>query len=119
MADPKRLPGTIFQWKAIFDMVKEGKKIDAAMLTTLAFEYATHAQWNMLPKEARGLYTLESFAGEQSPIEASENLVEDPVQSTAAIRYAAHPLTPLMILAESAEHLAELNADLTRKAGAL
>lgn len=82
-------------------------------------EYATHAQWNMLPEDARGQYTLESFAGEQPDADASIDLVKDPVPDAAPIRYAARPLTPLMVLAESAEHLAEQHADLSRKAGAL
>jgi hypothetical protein len=116
VANPHRMPGTIFQWKAIFDRVKAGEIIDPCILKTLALEYATAAQWNMLPTDERGPHTLESFSGKGLPPDPVDMaVVEDPIPVQMNLCYPFHRLSPLQILMESVEYLAQEHANIRQE----
>ncbi len=89
-ANPKRVPGTAFQWKTLFDELKSGKEIDAESLKKLALDYGTRTQ-----------------------SEVSDGVTLDPLPANFDLKYEAKRLPPLQILAESAEILAEKVAELT------
>lgn len=89
-ANPKRVPGTAFQWKTLFDKLKSGKEIDAESLKKLALDYGTRKQ-----------------------SEISDAVTLDPLPANFDLKYEAKRLPPLQILAESAEVLAERVAKLT------
>ncbi len=108
MANPLRAKGAIFQWKAIFDELKSGKEIDPEMLMRLAMDYGTEKQWHALPAEEKDGKSLGHFAGTDAQASSVGNATApDPIPANFALKYPAHRLPPIRILAESAEYLAQ------------
>ena len=81
VANPKRMPGSIFQWKAIFDQVKHGGTVDAVTLKNMALDYATERQWQALPEEAKGKHTLKKFVAVDPSAAMPLEVIRDPVLS--------------------------------------
>ena len=114
MANPQKTPGSIFQWKAIFDELKSGKQIDANSLMRLALEYGTEKQWQALPPEEKNGSSLVGLATSDQRTSVSENIVPDPIPVNFQLKHEAKRLPPLQILLESAETLAQEVTRITR-----
>lgn len=116
VANPERLRGAIFQWKAIFDQLKSGTQIDTATLKQLAIDYGTVRQWEALPESEKDQKTLEYFVTvPRHGVDGENEITVDPLPISFALKYGVKRLSPLWILADSAEYLAEKVADLERK----
>ncbi len=113
-ADSQKTPGSIFQWKAIFDELKSGKQIDGNTLMRLALEYGTEKQWQALPPEEKSGNTLGNLAASDQHTSVSENIMSDPIPVNFQLKHEVKRLPPLQILLESAEYLAQEMARITR-----
>ena len=114
VSNPTKTPGTIFQWKAIFDELKSGKEISADTLMRMALDYGTEKQWKALPVEEKETRDLKDFLTEEPGASATvDSVIFDPIPTTVELKYEAKRLAPLRILAESAEILAQEVAYLT------
>ncbi len=108
MANPDKLTGAIFQWKAIFDRVKTGESITPEELQQIALEYGTKRQWSKLELKDRGTQIFPNCCAEDmlAGTNYDDTTVFDPLPVTFTLRYPYRLLPPMQILAESAEELA-------------
>lgn len=107
LANPDRMDGSIFQWKAIFDQVKTGSAITQEALRHMALTYATRGQWETVPTEWKGGQKFHDFFAKiPQSNDASYEVLFDPILVTFDVRYPYQHVPAMQILAESAEYLA-------------
>lgn len=107
LANPDRMHGSIFQWKAIFDQVKTGSAVTQEALRQMACTYATRGQWETVPTEWRGGNEFHDFfAKVPQSNDAQHDVLFDPIPITFNVRYPYQHVPAMQILAESAEYLA-------------
>ncbi len=104
IADIRKPHGNTFQWKAIFDEMKNNDIITPDDLKRHALEYGMKIQWNRLPSSflSLGNTTWIPWDGEHS----TELPVSDPVPCAFDIRYPIREAEPLAVLLETAESFA-------------
>ncbi|MDD5055613.1 MAG: glycosyltransferase family 2 protein [Candidatus Peribacteraceae bacterium] len=107
LSDPAPVHGGAFQWKALLDTVRQGKRLDAEALTVIALEYATKRQWDRLPSTFTG--DLKHLRRTETPDQAP---VQDPIPSLIDLRYRHYPADPRTVLLGTAEGLAREHARL-------
>jgi|GEM_PF-2245400 len=112
IANPRTFPGNTFQWKALFDRLKQSDDIPMHDLTELALQYATHAQWNALPASYRA--EAQRHGTTEDPTASKTLLIEDPVPRQIQLRYPAHHANPHAVLLDTAEAIALAHAVLAR-----
>ena len=100
-ADARKPHGNTFQWKAIFEEMKNSDAITPEDLQRYALEYSMKVQWNRLPSSyrERGDATWIPWDGDHTP----ESPVQDPVPCNFDIRYPIREVEPLAVLLETAE----------------
>jgi hypothetical protein len=103
-ADPDRSSGAGFQWKVIYDALKNGKTPTGKELTEFALHYATVAQWQTLPASFRT-----NVGGHLNILEKVDSpaIVNDPVPSAFDLKYPMEEAEPMHVLMEEAERLAD------------
>jgi hypothetical protein len=107
VADPSRPKGNTFQWKAVFDAAKQGKRFTSGRLRDIALDYATHRQWNRLAVSFRGsrLYEPEATTCERG-------VVFDPVLCDFQLTVPVRAADPMDVLLDTSEAFAQRYGDL-------
>ncbi|OGJ61396.1 hypothetical protein A3A67_05145 [Candidatus Peribacteria bacterium RIFCSPLOWO2_01_FULL_51_18] len=105
--------GMSFQWKAIFDELKEGRDFAPEDLTRLALTYASKEQWDSMTfnfTKGHNLGTARPDTDAKIP-----GIIRDPVATDFSLKYRHRPAKPWQVLLESAEDLAEEYLKLDKK----
>ncbi len=113
-ADPTRVKGGCYQWKVMYDALKNHQELSVLDLKRMALEYATVSQWERLIDVERQGCTLEKFgvSGEMSrATDVDDVTIEDPVSDTMTLRLLPKPTDPWSLLLSVAEELAAAHAE--------
>jgi hypothetical protein len=90
--------GTCFQWKAIYDELREGRSLTREDLLRLSLAYATAEQWNPLPVAGSALNK-----NEWNPTA----IIHDPLPTDGVLKYPRSSIDAWQVLLKSAEDLAD------------
>jgi hypothetical protein len=105
--DPQRIPGSNFQWEALFSTLSSGGEIDATTLQNHAIEYATANQWHSVAERWKE-QSLQWLTGSKVYANGAQDaLLHDPVPCTFSLRYMQKAQKPITTLAQTAMELAE------------
>lgn len=116
-ADPKRLPGNSYHWKALFDEIRLNGLPTPEKVSEYGRYYGTERHWNAYKKSDAHVPVFGTLktALQSNETPDHESLVHDPVPSTFDIRYPHAPINPWNDLALMTEQMAAETARLRRQ----
>lgn len=103
LADRTHEKGSSFQWKAIFDLLKQKSELSTDDLEKIALSYAGADQWFGLPEE----FKIKNASWSPKERGVMPVPVEDPVPSPFKVTIPMRSADPISVLLESAEDIAQ------------